>query len=571
MNIIRFFLVIFLSWPILSFGQKDTRDQQHYSGQSPHLEKQGTATQLIVNGKPFLLIGGELHNSATGGFAYMRPIWKGLAERHLNSVVAPVSWELLEPEEGKFNFSQVDSVIYGARAAHLKVVLIWFASWKNGGSTYIPSWVKKDYTKYPRVKDANGKVLEILSTFGKASAEADAKAFAVLMHHIRQIDNVQQTVVTVQVENEVGVLDNLEQTPGSARRDFSAAADAAFNGPVPRTLISYLIAHKDSLYPELHKVWAANGFKTSGSWEEVFGKGKYMPDQKDFWHSFSYYTEELFMAWNYASYIEKVAAAGKKEYPLPMYVNTWLRYSSCYTPGKFPSGCPLPEVFDIWWAGAPSIDILAPDAGEWGIKDEFGWVCRQYSRNGNPLFIPESTGTAIGAAKAFYAFGEYNAICYSPFGIDNPDYKNNDILAESYAILENMEPIILQNQGKGTMRGIFVDSASSVQRFDMGDYVIEARLAGWQKLRVAGGIIIQTSKNQFIVAGRGIDIFFMAKDSSMRIGVDSDDEGHFKGEKWVSDRRLNGDEVHSSTWIGTGAHLPDGKENIQKISFYHYK
>jgi hypothetical protein len=571
MNALRFFLVVLTLCPILSFGQNKNylprKELRSSAEQIPHLERQGTATQLVVKGGPFLLISGEVHNSTTGGFAYMRPVWKRLEERHLNSVVAPVSWELLEPEEGKFDFSQVDSVIAGVRKAHLKLVLIWFASWKNGGSTYIPSWVKKDYKKYPRVKDENGKPLEILSTFGEASAQADAKAFAVLMHHIRKIDRVQQTVVMIQVENEVGVLDNMEKTPGSARRDFSDVANAAFNGPIPHKLMDYLVIHKDSLNPELYKVWSEHGFKTSGTWEEVFGKGEYTPDQKDFWHSFSYYTEELFMAWNYAKYIEEVAAAGKKEYPIPMYVNAWLRYATCYVPGKFPSGGPLPEVLDVWKAGAPSIDFFAPD----NYSDEFGWVCKEYSRDGNPLFMPETVNGKIAAIRVFDAFGEYNAICFSPFGIDDPIVPKKDMLAESYAILEKMSPIILHNQSKGTMRGILVDSASPVQKFEMGDYWIEARLGDQQKLDIGGGLIIQTGKESFIVAGRGIDISFVPKDSSIYIGADIVDEGTFKEGKWVAERRLNGDEVPSSTWSGTGVNLPDNRVSVQKLSLYSYK
>ena len=212
------------------------------SAQLPHLQKQGTATQLIVEGKPFLMIAGELHNSTCGGFEYMKPVWKRLAAKNLNTVVGTASWELVEPTEGKFDFSLVDSEIIGAREAHLKLILIWFASWKNGSSVYIPSWVKEDYKMYPRAKDETGKPLEILSTFGEASCEADANAFAALMHHIREVDGKEQTIVMVQVENEVGVIDNLGKAPGNARRDFSPAANAAYSGPVPKKLMEYLSA-----------------------------------------------------------------------------------------------------------------------------------------------------------------------------------------------------------------------------------------------------------------------------------------------------------------------------------------
>ncbi len=471
--------------------------------QIPYLEKSGTAQRLVVNKKPFLLIAGELHNSTGGGFSSLRPVWKKLAEKNLNSVIAPVSWELIEPEEGKFDFSLVDSTLSGARDANLKLVLIWFGSWKNSSSGYVPSWIKRNYDKYPRVKDENGKPLEILSTFGAESAAADAKAFAALMHHIKETDSEKQTVVMIQVENEMGINDHSGETPGNARRDFSKVADAAYNGTVPSNLIQYLVSHKESLFPELKRRWAENGFKTSGTWEQLFGKSQFKPEQKD-WQFYSYYTEELFMAWNYAKYVEQVTSAGRIEYPLPMYVNAWLKQPSTSWPGRYPSGGPLPEVIDIWRAGAPSIDFIAPDI----YIDEFKWVCTEFSRSGNPLFIPESRGGEDGAARAFYAFGECNAGCFSPFGIDDIINDKNDPVSESYSVLQNISPLILENQGKGTMRGILVDKREPVQRFDCGGYLIEARLAGGAS-QVAGGIIVNTGKDEFICAGKALDIFFL--------------------------------------------------------------
>jgi hypothetical protein len=542
-----------------------TSGTQSSDRQIPYLEKQGTAERLVVDGKPFLLISGELHNSTTGGFSFMRPIWKKMAAKNLNSVIATVSWELIEPEEGKFDFSLVDSTISGAREANLKLVLIWFASWKNSASTYMPSWVKRDFVKYPRVKDEQGIPLEILSTLSNASAMADAKAFAALMKHIKEVDGQHHTVVMMQVENETGILDNMEKYPGNARRDFSDEANKAYNRPVPRELIDYLVAHKSDLFPELYKVWSANGFKTSGTWEEVFGKGVLKAERKD-WQFYNYYTEELFMAWNYAKYIGSVAAAGKNEYPLPMYVNAWLKQPDTAWPGKYPCGGPLPQVLDVWRAAAPSIDFIAPDI----YFDEFTWVCQEFMRSGNPLFIPETRGGEVGAARAFYAFGEFSAGCFAPFGIDNPRYEENDPLDEAYAVLQKLSPLILEHQGKGTMKGILVDSKSPVYNFKLGDYTIEANLAE-RGPQIAGGIIIQTGKEEFICAGKALDIYFIPEDKSMRVAIDILDEGTFESGKWVPERRLNGDESHASTYDGTGLKFSDDKITIQKVSLYRYK
>ena len=532
----------------------------------PHLEKHGTATRLVADGQPLLLLAGELHNSTCGGFEYMRPVWKKMARKNLNSVIATVSWELIEPEEGRYDFRLVDSIIAGAGKEDLKLVLIWFGSWKNGGSVYIPSWVKTNYEKYPRVKDESGKPLEILSTFGEASCEADAKAFAALMRHIRKSDSKKHTVVMMQVENEMGILDNQVNSPGNARRDFSAPASTAFNGPVPAQLMKYLVEHKETLYPVLYKAWEANGFRTTGTWEELFGKGEFKSDPKE-WQFMCFYTEELFSAWNYGLYVEKIASAGKKEYPLPMYVNAWLKQTTTYWPGSYPSGGPLPQVIDIWRAAAPSIDFLAPDI----YVDDFTSVCKDFTKSGNPLFIPETRGGDIAAARIFYTLGEYSADCFAPFGIDNALFAENDPLDECYAVLKNMSPLILKNQGIGTMRGILLDSSTPEQQFELGGYKIKADFSGSPDRKSAGAIIIKTGPDEFIAAGKGLDIMFYPEDSTARIGVNAVDEGVFKNGDWIPLRRLNGDETHASTCDGTGLKLPWDKVNLQKITIYRYK
>ena len=333
-----------------------------------------------------------------------------------------------------------------------------------------------------------------------------------------------------------------------------------------RRLCRYLERNKDSLYPELKKVWAENGYKKTGTWEEVFGKSFLKSEQKD-WKAFSFYTEELFSAWNYASYAGQVAAAGKKEYPIPMYVNAWLKQPFSYIPGKYPSGGPLPQVIDVWRAAAPSIDFIAPDI----YTDEFRWVCNEYTRSGNPLFIPETLGGATGAARAFYAFGEFSAFGFAPFGIDGPAYEKNDPLNEAYTVLQNLSPLILLNQGKNSMRGVLVDTAHPVQELELGNYRIKAILSADKNTVMAGGLIIQTGADEFIVAGKSLDVFYSPKDSTQRIGVLSADEGFFKGNQWIATRRLNGDETHASTWDGTGNKMPADKPGVQKIILYHYR
>ncbi|HEX8677748.1 MAG TPA: beta-galactosidase, partial [Segetibacter sp.] len=230
----------------------------------PHLRKSGNAIQLIVKDKPFLALGGELHNSTVSTAAYMRPIWSEMKKKNLNTVLAPVYWELIEPQEGKFDFSLVDSMIYGARKQHLHLGILWFGAFKTTYSTYTPSWIKNNAEKYPRAKNNKAELLPMLSVFSQANLKADAKAFKTLMQHIRQVDEKYQTVIMVQVENEVGIF--------GGPRDYSDEANKAYSAGVPADLIKYFIGNKGKLQLEMDSTWKANGYKTSGSWEEVFGK-----------------------------------------------------------------------------------------------------------------------------------------------------------------------------------------------------------------------------------------------------------------------------------------------------------
>jgi len=322
---------------------------------APHLETRHGARQLIVDGKPFLILGGELHNSSSSSREYMKKVWPRLVEKKLNTVVGAVTWELIEPEEGRFDFTSVDNFIEDARQNHMHVVFLWFGSWKNGLSSYPPLWVKTDPQRFPWAKNSAGKTLDILSTFTDATCKADAKAFAALMRHIRQFDGKEHTVLMMQVENEVGIRDD--------SRDRSAAANAAYAAPVPKGLMNYLVQHKATLAPELLEVWAANGNKTAGTWEEVFGPGKpdsvqlYGSDLTDekkniYWRQLNWASDEFFMAWRYSAFLNKVAAAGKAEYDIPMYANAWLQQPGCPRPGEYPSGGPVPQVHDIWRFGA---------------------------------------------------------------------------------------------------------------------------------------------------------------------------------------------------------------------------
>jgi hypothetical protein len=280
--------------------------------------------------------------------------------------------------------------------------------------------------------------------------------------------------------------------------------------------------------------------------------------------------DEIFMAWNYARYVNHVAEAGKAEYNIPMYVNAWLQQRDHAWPGTYPSGGPVPQVINVWQAGAPAIDIEAPDL----YVQEFEELCARFNRSGNPLFIPESRGDAMGVANAIYAFGTHNAIGYSPFGIDRFAGPDNE-LSKAYDVLSQVAPLILDNQGKITMKVLLLDPDGKPQTVRLADYNIEARYssrnfgpgtaAGTVPERAAC-LFIATGPDDFVIVARNVNVYFTsAADPSMHVGLGTVEEGRFVKGQWIPGRRLNGDETPE--WKGLRFH---GDYGIQRVKLYRY-
>ena len=516
----------------------------------PRLVSTNGVTRLFVEGKPYLILGGELGNSTASNIDYMRPVWPKLKSMHLNTVLAPVYWELMEPVEGKFDFTLVDSMLTEARKQDLKLILLWFGSWKNSMSCYAPEWIKLNQQKFERARDSKSNGLEILSAFNKTNLIADMTAFTALMKHIAGVDSVDRTVIMVQVENEIGML--------TEAREHADAANLAFHQKVPDQLTNYLKKNKNELVPEFAAHWSKSGFPTTGSWEEIFGK--------------SLSTDEIFQAWQYAVYANAVAAAGKKAYDIPMYVNAALNYKNVL-PGQYPSGGPLPHLMDIWQAGAPAIDILSPDF----YNPFFRLYCDFYVRKNNPLFIPEIRSEPGNAAKVFLAVGYYKAIGFSPFSIESTVTPLEEPVAKSYALLQQLSPLILENQLTGKIDGVLLDSGFQKQNLIMGDYKLTvsheytlgwsagSKDPGWPE---SGGLIIQTGQNDFVIAGTGIVVTFSsAKDPNSFVGILQAYEGEYMNGQWIPGRRMNGDQDHQGRHI----RIPVNEFSIQQVKLYDYR
>jgi beta-galactosidase GanA len=523
--------------------------------EAPRLERRGEATQLVVGGKPMLLIAGELSNSAASSATYMAPHWAKLRAMNLNTVLAPVSWELIEPVEGRYDWSSLDSMLREARANDLKLVLLWFGAYKNSMSTYVPGWVKRDQARFPRAGLPNGQSVEILSTFGEETIRADARAYAAMMAHLKAVDGDRNTVVMVQVENEIGML--------PVARDYSPAANAAFAEPVPAELVNYLVQHRETLVPEMKAMWVERGARTKGSWAELFGDGDA--------------AAEVFTAWHYARFADALTRAGKAAYPLPMYVNVALNRPG-RAPGQYPSGGPLPHLIDVWKAGAPAIDLLAPDI----YFPNFTQIVDRYHRPDNPLFVPEAhnADNPVVPANAFYAFGERDAIGFGPFSIDSVDDAPGQ-LGAAYGVLRQLQPHILVAQGTGAIAGF-----KPRQRYDETlDYEPQLRRISNYRFTVAfadierpsmtaetagyGGIVIRTGEDEYLIAGQGITVTFAgAGEGPSLAGIERAEEGSFDSAgRWVAGRVLNGDQTHQGRHI----RLPAGAWGIQHVKLYRYR
>jgi hypothetical protein len=478
----------------------------------PHLAKNGNATQLMVDNKPFLMIAGEVHNSSASTVEYMKPLFPKLKKMNLNSVFVTLAWEQFEPKEGTYDYTLVNAIIKNAKENNLKVCLLWFASWKNGESSYTPMWVKKDTKRFFRVKTKEGKKIETMSPFCEATKKADTKAFAALMKHIKEVDT-DQTVILMQPQNEVGMFQDI---------DYNDISLELFEKEVPKTLMDYLKKNKKNLETYITKAWSKNKYKTKGTWKEIFGD---TPEAKTF-----------FTTWQYATYINNVAKAGRAEYNLPMMVNSWIVQKPEDLPGVYPNGGPVSRVIDIWKAAAPDIDIQSPDI----YLENFKEIVAMYHREDNPLLVPESTSEV---GRAFYAFGEHDAICYSPFGIE--DAADNFLFTKSYEVLTEVQHLIKKHQGTGNMVGILKEGNETFRDVFMGDYKVKVMYE--KPNEPSFGIIIQEDNNEFIVIGMNMSIYFTSEVKKNIGYIGQALEGRFENEMWVTNRMMNGDETYHNS------------------------
>jgi hypothetical protein len=494
---------------------------QLFSADAPRLIQKDGRYIFLVDGHPYLILGGQIHNSS-GWPSELPQVWKSMADLHANTVEAPVYWEQLEPQPGKFDFTNVDAIVEGARAHNLHLVLLWFGTWKNGNMHYVPSWVKSDTNRFPRIIRADGEPIDVLSPLSRNTLEADKAAFTALTHHLNQIDAERHTILLIQVENESGNVGSV--------RDYSAQANEEFAGDVPADLL------------------AATG-KQHGTWSQVFASE----------------ADEIFQAYYQAKYINELAAAGKREFNIPYYINAWINYPAAQLPQRqidqpgigYPSGGPVQKLVGLWRKLAPSVDMIGPD-----IYTDDSQFYREtmatYHRPDNPLWIPE-TGRGDSFAKFFfYALGD-GAIGFSPFGVDQSGW---NILGDqswtahsrNYALIAPMDREIAQLQSEGKLKTAVEESGQATQEVDFGPWQAtvafgfpqhDGRRAPGTKDAHGAALVAQLGPDEFLVTGVDASVVFHLpnKPAWIHSQILTAEQGTYEGGVWKPVRFWNGDET----------------------------
>jgi len=484
----------------------------------PHFATQDGRHALIVDGEPFLILGAQCHNSSAWP-ALLPKVWPAIESLHANTLEIPVYWEQFEPDPGRYDTSIIDTIIQQARERDVRIVLLWFGTWKNGSSHYLPLWLKSQPEKCPRIIGKDGRRVDSPSPHSAAALDADRRAFSAFLRYLKANDPL-HTVIMIQVENEPGAWNTI--------RDYSPEAQKLFNAAVPA---------------ELLKAMGPNA-PAGGAWPDVFGAN----------------ADEYFHAWSVARFIDQVAAAGKAEYPLPMYVNAALRDPLTPGPaGTYESGGATDNVLWIWKAAAPSIDLLAPDIYQ-PDSARYLKVLELYSRPDNALFVPETMGSQEQARMCFAALGR-GAIGWSPFGLDYSIAAQQPLgaprlteaslapIALNYQILRPIMREVARLNFEGKLRTVVEQPGELTQTMDFGNWqavvtfgVARNGAARGNQEPIGRALVAKIGENQFLVTGAFCRVDFKAASGGQRDFLRVE-EGGYEQSVFRPVRIWNGDET----------------------------
>jgi len=485
----------------------------------PRIVNQNGHSALFVDGEPYLMLSAQINNSSAWP-ASLDKVWPTAEYLGVNTLEAPIYWEQFEPTPGHFDLTNLHALLTDAREHHLHLVLLWFGTYKNASGHYTPSWIKLDEAHVPHVTNKDGRKVDSLSPHSAVALKADTAAFSTLMRTLKAEDP-QHTVLMVQVENESG-------TYGSAR-DFSPQANQLIAGQVPAELVSAL-------------------HKSPGTWHEVFG-----PDANEFFHAYSV-----------AHFIDQVAAAGKAENPLPLYVNVALRgLDHPGPPGAYASGGPTDNVLDLWKATATHIDVIGPDIYDSDYSDYTRYL-DIYHRPDNPMFVPE-TGNAPAYARFFFAALGHQTIGFSPFGMDTTGYVNFPLgapritdeaiepFALNYQIFRHMDRVIAKLNFEGKLQAVSEDPKVHTQTLDFGAWkaIISYGLPQFGDGKAptgndpadGGAMVAQLGPDEFLVTAIHARVDFKPTDPTKQRQFVKVEEGTYDRKDFQFERIWNGDQT----------------------------
>lgn len=468
-------------------------------GRLPHIASKDGRHMLVVDGEPFLMLAAQANNSSN--YPAMLPkVWPIIRQLNANTLEIPVAWEQIEPVEGRFDFSYLDTLLRQARENDVRLVLLWFGTWKNTAPGYTPEWVKTNSSRFPRMKTAEGKAHYVLSPHGRNTLEADKKAFVRLMQHLKAADP-QNTVIMVQPENEMGSY--------GLTRDHALEARRLFEGQAPADLVRKL-------------------GKKPGSWTEVFGD----------------FADQAFTSWHMARYVDEIAAAGKAVKALPMYTNASLGDPfDAKSASTSATGGPQWNMIDVWKAAAPNIDFVAPDIYNRDQKAVAAYL-DHYARPDNALMIPE-IGNAAEYARFFWPFLGKGGIGFAPFGMDATGYSNYPLgakkvdaetieaFASKYRLFAPIARQWARIAGSSPTWGSAKGADGADQSAALGKWRVTAQFELWEfgerewtwiksdphpaKGQPVGGMVVaQIGPDEFLLAG---------SDVRVRFGLDTPVEG----------------------------------------------
>mgnify|MGYP000462915224 CR=1 FL=1 len=472
----------------------------------PRLEHRGEAVQLIVDGEPFLILGGELGNSTASNRAYMAQHWYHLQRMNLNTVLAPVYWELIEPAEGEFDFSSVDWLIEDARAHDMRLVLLWFATWKNSMSSYAPSWVKRDAERFPRTCGADGQMQEIISAYSPEARDADAQAFAALMAHLREIDGAERTVIMVQVENEIGFLPFAGEAgngtdPAATEREMARAYAGYANAVAEAGKREYLLP-----------IFVNGAQGRPGVAPGDYPSGGPLAHLADIWReeapAIDFIAPDIYFP-SFAGIVDGYVEAGVA----PLFI---------------------PE------ANRPSDPALVANAlRSIGLRNGIGF---------SPFAIEDADEAASERIAGLYAMLEGMA---EPILAAQAEGRIAGF-GNSVSFASEVDTSPMQAEF-----GAFRFSVTTIDPWTPRDA---------QDPRSHGALLIWLGGEDFLFAGMGATLTVDSVGGLGSAGFDFVEEGTFEKGEWKSGRRLNGDQTHQ----GRHVRLPPGEFGIQRFRLYRY-